>query len=277
MCSLSIALIARDKLSTAPLSLASICSDFLPQNTSILVCDPGYPPEILQLLHEVSGRNSHRVEFLQVPTFANTNQAWNSFVSSQINSEFLMCLENDVEVRPGTVSACLDALRQSEFDVVVPVVYESDGITVHFNPPASRLVRIEDGGIRTELDRGRVTSTFTAGSRQIAHLERHCFMINRAAARKLGELDEQMYCRTDLDLSLACFAAPLKIGILTNASVVFHRAPDLAIDRAFFDYRWNLERVRFAHDRVIAKWNLVGYKRTIDHAHEIRKFLESES
>lgn len=95
----------------------------------------------------------------------------------------------------------------------------------------------------------------------------------RNAARRLGPLDQLMYCRTDIDLSLACHHATLAIGIPAKAAVLFVRAPALNIDRDFFDYRWNLDRVRFAHDRLIHKWSLVGYKTTIDHAHQMRSLL----
>jgi hypothetical protein len=270
---LSIALIARDKFSGAPRALRSVCED-LPPHGEIVVFDSGCPAVVRKEMSAIAAGCDAAVRWEQTERFANTNAVWNQFVSGS-RGQYLMCLENDVALLPGCSAELLTMAASGYCDVAVPVVHEGEMGVAHFDPVVSELVDLGGGNVRSELLRRPKGDAVSPGIRRhAAHLERHCFLMSRESALRLGTLDELMYCRTDLDISLACRAAGLIIGITPRADVVFRRLPELEIDREFFDHRWNLERVASANARLIKKWKLVGYKTTINHAYRIRALLD---
>jgi hypothetical protein len=254
---LSVAIIPRDKYSTAERVLKPLTEQLSTSSEIIVVAESGPVP----------------VRFISAPRFANVNALWNRFVAST-SAEMLICLENDVIPRGGCITGVLNALDTGLADVVVPVIYEEDGENLHFDPPRSEITEC-DGGVRSELvRRPKAGLKSPKADRLLAHLERHCFGMGAEAAHRLGPLDEEMYCRTDIDMSLACRAVGLSIGIAAGAEAVLQRAIDLSVDRDLFDFRWRIDRVADANARVIEKWSLVGFKTTINHAHRLRKWLE---
>jgi hypothetical protein len=222
---LSIGLIARDKFSGAPTALAAALAD-LPPNSEIVVFDAGYPAAVAERLHEFGG---DRIRWQATERHANTNVVWNQFVATN-QAEYLLCVENDVELRPGATAELVAMLASGYCDVAVPVVHEDEVGNPHFDPAPTGVRRI------------------------VTHLERHCFAMSRATAGRLGELDEQMWCRTDLDLGLTLQLLGLAVGVTPNATAVFRRHQDPAVDRDFYDRRWDLARVAAANERVRAKW-----------------------
>jgi hypothetical protein len=270
---LSVALIPRDKYSTSERVLDAIAQEVRPDG-EIVVFDNGYPAEVRARLESIACSIAAPVRFIAAPRFANVNALWNRFVTSS-PAEVLVCLENDVIPRANCLASVDEAIHANLADVVVPVIFEEDGIALHFDPPRSEITECE-GGVRSELVR-RPKDGLKSPSvdRVIAHLERHCFGMRAATAQRLGALDEEMYCRTDIDMSMACRSAGLSIGITASGEAVLQRAIDLSIDRELFDFRWRLDRVSEANARLIDKWSLVGYKTTINHAHRLRQWLET--
>ena len=124
-----------------------------------------------------------------------------------------MCVENDVELRPGATAELMAMLASGYCDVAVPVVHEDEVGNPHFDPAPTGVRRI------------------------VTQLERHCFAMSRATALRLGALDEQMWCRTDLDLGLTLQLYGLTVGVTPNATAVFRRRQE-AVDRDFYDRRW---------------------------------------
>lgn len=224
---LSVALIARDKFSGAPTALAAVLAD-LPPNSEVVVLDPGYPADLADELRGLGGR---RIRWQATERYANTNLVWNQFVAGT-DSRHLMCVENDTELRPGATAELMAMLASGYCDVAVPVVHEDRVGNPHFDPAPT--------GVR----------------RVVTQLERHCFATTRATASRLGALDEQMLCRTDLDLGLTLQLHGLTVGVTPHAEAVFRRHQDPAVDREFFEHRWDLGRVASAYERLRAKWRI---------------------
>lgn len=276
---LSIAIIARDKFSRVAESVRSLIGE-LPSNSIVYLFDPGYPKSILNEIHNLTENYALPLVIVGTERFANVNLVWNQFVEIS-DSQYLMCLENDVVVNPECIKNTLASVVSGECDIAVPVVLENkiDQLNIpHFNPRTSDIVRLENGNIQSILDRGRADAEPMPTPRAVKHLERHCFIFIKDAARRLGLLDTQMYCRTDYDMSIQCHINGLVIRIPAASSVTFTQYPkDIEIDREFFDFRWNVDRVAFANARLISKWHLEGFKTTITHAYEARKYLSNEA
>ena len=224
---LSIGLIARDKFSGAPTALVAALAD-LPPNSEIVLFDAGYPAELADRLRELGG---DRVRWQATQRFANTNLVWNQFVATT-RSRYLLCVENDIELRPGATAELIAMIASGYCDVASPVVHEDEVGYPHFDPAPTGVRRI------------------------VPQLERHCFAVSRATALRLGALDEQMLCRTDLDLGLTLQLHGLKVGVTPHAAAVFRRDQDPAVDREFYQHRWDLAHVTAANERVWAKWRI---------------------
>lgn len=237
---LSIGLIARDKFSGAATALAAAVAD-LPPNSEVVVLDAGYPAALADRLRELGG---NRIRWQATERHANTNLVWNEFVAAS-SARHVMCVENDVELRPGATAELMAMLASGYCDVAVPVVHEDEVGNPHFDPAPTGVRRI------------------------VTQLERHCFAMSRATALRLGALDEQMWCRTDLDLGLTLQLHGLTVGVTPHATAVFRRRQE-AVDRDFYDRRWDLARVAAANERVRAKWRI----EPADEACRLRALLE---
>lgn len=273
---LGIVFLARDRFSTAEFSLQAVLSDAASSGAKshVYLADPGYSAENMKCLREVAQANEAEATFIDVGKYANTNHAWNE-VYRNIAEDRVLCLENDVNVLPG----CLDALlhlmaSERKYQIFAPAVYEPDGATPHFRPTVASIDQLKGGGIRVALDRGRSEKGDAEGAtRPIGIFERHCFLMSRASALALGDWDELMFCRTDLDLSLSCHAANLHVALVESAAVQLSGEALKREDVDFYDYRWNEHRVTRSNERLIAKWHLIGYKRTVNHVKDSRRRL----
>ncbi|WP_416955689.1 hypothetical protein [Streptomyces sp. Agncl-13] len=269
----AVCLIARDKFSEAPAALAAVYAD-LPARTSVTIVDCGYPPELLDRMVRSAPAPLPPPRVVSCPRFANTNTAWNAFVASTTAS-VLICVENDVSVRPGCLPGLVEGLADGRFDVVTPVIHQGRLGDVHFDPPVSELVDQPDGALLSRLvRRPKPDHPRVPGTRSIAHVEKHCYAMTRAAAQRLGELDELMHCRTDLELSLSCRSAGLRIGILPALDAVFRKEPTVPDDVEVFTHRWNVERAGAANDRLVKKWRLTRYKSSVEFVGEMLELLE---
>lgn len=269
---LAIALIARDRYSTARAAVASACTATL-SDTTVVLADAGYPADELAAIGEVVAGAGLTLEVLDVGRFATTNHAWNEVLRAT-SAERILYLENDVVLAPNALQGLLDAVDGLGADVAVAAIYEADGRSVHFLPTVSRIERLAGAGQRVHLDRGRIADRHPGPDPYRVHVfERHAFVMRRASAAAVGDLDELMFCRTDLDMSLACRACDLTVVVVPEARACLQDTL-AAVDRSFYDYRWDIHRVQRSNDRLICKWQLTGYKRTIDHAYSARRRLD---
>ncbi|MCU5081708.1 hypothetical protein OB985_29970 [Bacillus cereus] len=264
---LSVAFIPREKYSKSVESLEALVGE-LPISSQIVIFDTGYPKCIKEELLGIVTRLKlqHVVDIVELGGFVNTNKILNIFIK-MAKSERLMCLENDVVINTGCIKASLEALDNSEGDFIVPKVYEGELLIPHFNPSVSEIIRIKDGQLRSFLDRGRHDEKPLISGRVIKHLERHCFFTKKSTIKILGGFDEEMHCRTDIDLSLCAFKKNLTIYIPELGSVVFYPKPSVTIDDEIFPKRWDVESVRCAQERLVEKHKLYRFKTSIDHAY----------
>lgn len=260
---MNVVIVARDKFSPLPATLNAL-KPWLLDGDTVTVVDSGYPPTLLA----ECGSILPDLEVVNVVRFAGTNLALNEFVRQTTPSAGYVQLENDTIVSQGAVSSCRRAVASNRSEIVTTRVLEIDG-NVHFAPTRAELEELADGTLRVALNRGRENSTEALVVRHPKIFERHIFALSASAVSRLGRYDEEMYCRTDIDLSIAAFRANTLVT-LADADVTFNNRYDITIDREFADYRWNIERVAAAHRRLIHKWNISSYKNTIDHAYDIR-------
>jgi len=275
---LGIIFLARDRYSTAEFSLQAVLSDAARSGAKphVYIADPGYSAEHVSSLHDIALANDADATFIDVGKYATTNHAWNE-VYRGIAEERVLCLENDVNMQPGCLGILLPLIAsEKKYQIFAPAVYEPDGVTPHFRPTVASIDRLAGSGTRVELDRGRSEKGDSEGvTRPIDIFERHCFLMSRASALAIGDWDELMFCRTDLDLSLACHAAGLHAALVEAATVQLSGEGLEQEDVAFYDYRWNEHRVMRSNERLIAKWQLIGYKRTVNHVKDSRKRLSA--
>jgi len=267
---LSIALLARDKMSPVP-SAVEMLLDVYP-GAEVLVVDIGHPESIRSAIDAAvaAADAGERVRVIEAARFANTNAAWNAAMTAATGS-YLMTVENDVAVGPGVAEELIGVVSRG-YDVAVPRILEQDG-SLHFDPVVSRIDEVE-GGVHSKLVRRPEDGQPPLdGDRRIAHLEKHCFLTSMETARRLAPFDEQMHCRTDIDVSMQCRARDLRIGFTPDAQVSFSRNLDVAVDRDLFAHRWDTQATEFANRRLVEKWHLVDYRSSVAFALKMQAHL----
>lgn len=263
---LSVGVLARDKLSSAPQTVARVLAAL--RAAEVLVVDIDYPRSVKARVAALP--SAERVRWVPAPRHANTNVAFNRAVAAA-SRQHLLVIENDVSVTADSVEQLLKAATAG-YDIAVPVILETDGAP-HFDPPVSRIEQ-DDDGVRSHLIRRPAPGEPPVQElRRIAHLEKHCFLIRLDSARKLGPLDEEMHCRTDLDMSMHCWRADIRIASCPDARVAFSRELDVALDAELFRHRWDLAATEAANRRLVEKWKLADYTSSVRFAQKMQDYL----
>ena len=262
---------AREKLSTVLRCLDAL-EAHAPDGAPVFLINVGYSEQTLAALR---ARSACRTELRIIdggPGPMLANQAVNRALAHV--SEATVCVvENDVVVQPGFWAEMAATLEELEADVVSPTILDARSGRIHFDPPVSALTLAADGYRSTLVRRPKPAWPRVAGRRRIQHLEKHCFAASLDALSRLLPFDEQVVTHTDIDMSLACHQAGLRLAMAPAAEVAFHGPPVEDEDLDFFAHRWDLERAERSTKRLLSKWQLHEDHDYLEFVHEMREFI----
>jgi Glycosyltransferase like family 2 len=245
---------AREKLSTVMRCLDALDAH-APEGSPIYLMEVGYCAETLAALR---ARAHNRTELRIIdcgpgPVLVNT--ALNHGLT-HVTEPMACVVENDVVVHAGFWSEMAAAREDLDADLVSPTIIDGVSGKIHFDPPVSEVVLTESGYRSRIVRRPKPAWPRVEGRRLINHLEKHCFGGTTSALRALAPFDERVCTHTDIDLSLSCHRAGLRIAMAPAAEVTFHGPPIDEADREFFAYRWDVERATRSTEWLLAKWSL---------------------
>ncbi|MCU1640734.1 MAG: putative glycosyltransferase [Nocardia sp.] len=268
---LAIVVPAREKLSTVHRCLDAL-EAHAPAGSVVYLVDVGYSAETIAAVHaRPPGRIGLRI-VRAGPGPVLVNAAVNAALA-HIDEPTVCVVENDVVVGQGFWVEMAAALDAFDADLVSPTIVDGHTGKIHFDPPVSELTLAEDGYRSRLVRRPKPAWPRVIGRRRISHLEKHCFGGTLEAFRALAPFDEKVCTRTDVDLSLACHRAGLRLVMAPAAAVAFFGPPVEPADMAFFAYRWDLDRATRSNERLVAKWQLRDDHDYLEFVHEMRAFI----
>lgn len=255
-----VAIIPREKFSAVEATLLSLLDQGTPPAT-VFVFDVGYPPDLRKRIDGYSARFP-QLEWVTYDQFQLANACLND-LRQRARSEWVFVIENDCAISRGDLPAILKSAEATGFDVVQPRILEAGG-ALHYDPPHSYIDSADNVLVHRVVRTPRRGYPMVEGPRRIFHIEKHAFAIRRARLKALGDLEPFLVTRSHWDISFRLFAGDVPILMCPELEVVFTRALACSVDRDYFLWRWQREKVIFANKYLADKWNVRGYKSSLE-------------
>lgn len=261
----TIAVIQRERFSFTQESL-----DSLYENTDLpfhLIYIDGASPATTSLYLQKQSKE-RGFELIRVENFLQPNQARN-LALRHTKTPYIAFVENDCLFRPGWLTKLLECARETEAEVVTPIITEGSepafetvhcigGETVAFE---EEVQGVSKKGIRDEIhyQKHRIADVLSEITRcETGLTEFHCVLVKTELLHRLGGLDEGMInTKEHLDFSLAAKDANARLFIEPESVVNY--VGDLPLktnELPFYFFRWNTHFARQSMLNLCKKWNL---------------------
>jgi GT2 family glycosyltransferase len=251
---LTIGFLARERYVLAAESLASLYASTTVPFELVLV-DAATPARYLSEMRAVLEHHDNwRFVHADRPLLP---AAAKNLILKEAHTEYLCLLENDNLFNRGWLEPLLDACETGGADVAVPLIREGRGTAGHFDHHLGEVVHLDDGRWRVDpVVRPRELST---EREQVTFVEQHCLLFRRSIFDRIGEFDEELNTRDEVDLSLALHHEGATV-VLEPGSVVNYvppTSPPEEDELPYYRIRWDLERAEASRERIRERWSLV--------------------
>lgn len=259
MAQTTIAVVPRDRFSETVRTVRSVV-EATPAGFRLVVVDGGASARYrAEIEHAVHGRPG--AELLRSDDLLNANAAKNWVVREVRDGEFLAFVENDNLVSPGWLERLTRACNEEEADVARPMLFERKIFHTqpHFDQRLDRIEPIETShgpGYRFRPREAPLDADVGSVRRLTDVLETHCLLFRRSVFARIGEFDERITTRQEVDLALQLKAAGARIVFEPAAEVTYLRPPPVRRDeRHYFLMRWDPDSAVRSHQIIQEKWN----------------------
>ena len=183
-----------------------------------------------------------------------------------VDTEFVLFMDNDVEIMPGTVEALIKAAEEEKVGCVHPI-YLTEALK-----HATHKIHVAEGKLVRKMVDGQLflDSVMTHSATKLAdypdrtkrresdYFEWHAVLFRKSLLEKFGPLDD-LTIAEHIDYSLRITQAgerivmePRAVGAYDYERIFLLRGGD----RAYMLYRWDVERAARSLERLRQKWNL---------------------
>lgn len=277
MAQITIAVVPRDRFSETARTIRSVLTA-TPAGFRLVVVDGGVPARYrAEIEHAVRGRPD--VELLHSDDPVSANAAKNWVVREVRDGEFLAFVENDNLVAPGWLERLRRACEEEEADVARPMLFERKIFRnhPHFDQRLDRIEPIETSrgpGYQFRPRKAPLNADIGSARRLTDVLETHCLLFRRSVFARIGEFDERITTRQEVDLALQLKAAGAPIVFEPAAEVTYLRPPPVRQDeRQYFLMRWDPESAVRSHEIIKEKWNVENLPSSLQFVWHRRAFV----
>lgn len=256
----TIVVVPRERFSCTQQSLESIY-----EHTKIpfelVYVDGNSPAQTKAYLQQQARKN---FKLIRTECYLYPNQARNIGLK-QVNTEYVVFIDNDVIVTPGWLSNLVDCADTTEAAVVGPLMcqYEPLHEIVHFAGGESHIFVDKKGRRRLRekmyLQGKRVADVRSQLQRTETELaEFHCVLVRRNIFDRIGVLDEAfLNTKEHLDFCMTVREAGEKVYFEPNCIVTYLPGPPLEkVDLHYYMLRWSNAWQMASLKRMLEKWNL---------------------
>ncbi|MEL7316699.1 MAG: glycosyltransferase [Cyanobacteria bacterium J06559_3] len=251
----------RERFSYAQTSLESIYGHTqIP--FELVYVDGNSPPSVQAYLK--SKADEKGFDLIRIDHFLTPNQARN-IGAARVNTPYMAFVDNDVVVSPGWLEALVQCAEATGAAIVGPLTCQDEPVheTVHFANGVARIIVDVRGRrrLREKMSRQgqRVAEVMHKLERIPAELvEFHCMLVDTAAFKALGPLDEAfLNTKEHVDLCLNVAAAGYPIYFEPTSVITY--VPGISwqwADLHYYMLRWSdaWEMASLVH--LQQKWNL---------------------
>lgn len=186
-------------------------------------------------------------------------------VIPKIDTQYVVFIDNDVEVMEGWLENLLKCAKEEKKECVHPIY-----LTVRADDPSQKIHIAEGKWIKKQMGEKLFLDTYASSSgvplkdykdkvrKHSDFFEWHCVLFTKELLQKVGALDD-LNMAEHMDYSLRIQDAGYEI-MLEPASVVcynYERIWELrGADREFMLWRWDLDKAIESQNKIGEKWNL---------------------
>ncbi|MBW4557400.1 MAG: glycosyltransferase [Trichormus sp. ATA11-4-KO1] len=231
----------------------------------LIYVDGNSPPHIQRYLQEQAQEKGF--ELIRTNHYLCPNHARNLGLR-QVNTKYVVFIDNDVEVTSGWLKALVDCAEQTGATIVSPLIcqYQPLHTEIHCAGGESG-VKVETKG---ETTKRRIIEKIYQQGRQVADVrpqlqrqktglaEFHCMIVRTEIFEKLGLLDEALLnTKEHVDLCMLVTEAGGSIYIEPESIVTYVPGPPVKwSDLHFYMLRWSDGWEMASLKRLSEKWNL---------------------
>ena len=262
----TIVMAARERHSLAEAAIASVIAETAGPYRFVYVdvCSPAWLRESLAALAD---RKQIDVVIVDEPL---SPQQARLAVAASLDTEYVVFIDNDVQVEPGWLDALVTCADETGAGIVGPLYLWGDGVrpsTIHMAGGALREATTGTGRVLEERhlladdNPDRVAAQLMR--RACDFVEFHCMLV-RTALLHDGVLDPALHCvHEHIDTSLSAKARGLATWLEPRARVTYLGRSDYMLDElAFFRERWSARRADEDIAAFCAKWNVANDERS---------------
>ena len=267
MGSTTVVLVPRESFSTVRRGVRSAAAS-LPRGTRVVLVDGGSPRSVHRRLLQAAEANDYLL--LRSERLLSPNRARNLALPF-VDTEFVLFLDYETEMPPGTVERLEQCARDTDAAVVGPVYLEGAvGTTTQVHMAGGECHLVGPEGARRFVDEhlGHQQPDFSAREPiRTEQVEFHCLMVRTEVLERLGGLDEELLSmREHNDLCLTVREQGGEVWCEPRAAVHYSRPrlPTLA-DAEYGVVRWSDTWNRRSLDRFNEKWSIADDDPATDH------------
>ena len=256
---------ARERHSLAEAAISSVMAQTARAFRFVYVdvCGPTWLRERLAALRE-----RHGIDVVMINDPLSPQQA-RLAVAASLDTEYVVFIDNDVEVEAGWLDALVACADETGAGIVGPLYLLGDGVsapTVHMAGGELRELVAPGGRVLVErhvlADEDPARAAAQLSRRPTDFVEFHCMLVRTSLVRE-GVLDPALHCvHEHIDASLAAKAKGFATWLEPGARVTYLARSDYMLDElAFFRDRWSSARADADIEAFCAKWGVVDDER----------------
>ncbi|GAB1542085.1 glycosyltransferase [Scytonema sp. NUACC21] len=265
----TIVVVPRERFSCTQESLSSIYQHTdIPFN--LIYVDGNSPPKVRSYLKTQAQEKNFQI--IRTDYYLSPNHARNIGLS-QVNTKYLVFVDNDVIVSPGWLKALVNCAEETGATVVGPLMCEKEPVhqIIHFAGGECRIVTDIKGRrhLREKMYKQKqmvadVRSQLKRSQTELA--EFHCLLVRTEIFQRIGLLDEAMLnTKEHLDFCMTVTQAGGTVYFEPDCIVTYVPGPPLDwTDIHFYMLRWSDAWTLGSLKRIREKWDLAedGYFKT---------------
>jgi len=253
----TLAVVPRERFSFTRTSLESVLSNTRHPYDLVYV-DGGSPPETRTYL-ELAARE-HGFKLVRRDYFLTPNEARN-IALSEVNTEYVVFLDNDVTVDPGWLEKLVECAEETGAWIVGPLYM--------IGPPGTDNIHMAGGDVAFDERRGfrerhRLADQPLSEHRDelrrepVDMVEFHTMLVRRDVFDRVGLLDERLMSANEhIDICLLVTRAGGKVYFEPDSKVTYTPGrPKSHSDSAFHLLRWSPQWNNRSLDRFAEKWEI---------------------
>lgn len=257
----TIAFVPREVFSTTQRSLEALY-ERTTEPFELVCIDGGSPPELRDYLE----RQARQKQFTLVRTehYLTPNQSRNLAIE-HVRTPYVVFVDNDVLVSEGWLAPLVDCAEETGAWVVGPLYFEflPEGRRLHMVGGECK-IKTNERGERVYYERHHHAHELRDNLEQTLERQRteliefHTVLVDMAAFRQLGPLDEGLLCNAEHgDLCLTVMNAGHSIYLEPASQITYAPPKRLAPgDEDFFLLRWSEAWARATRRHIDGKWSL---------------------